>query len=102
MALQLAMEVNRREKRLRGLIDRLKPSLLTEEAFAEAQDTLQTYQILLSKLAAPATTTEEAEEVLKRLEGIDRQLTTLFDYARLETARTLTAASAGTPPRLLR
>ncbi len=82
----LSMELGTRQKRLEWLKSKFSEQNLAKEKMAEANELLKTYALVLAKLAR-ATSDADRGESFQRLQSIDRELSSFFELARLETAR---------------
>ena len=82
----LSMELGTRQKRLVWLKSQLSEQNLAPEKLSEAQEQLKTYALLLAKLARANSDADQSENLL-RLQSIDRELSSFFELARLESAR---------------
>lgn len=80
------MVLGTRQKRQRYFKQILNEQMLSPTDLREAQDLLKTYALLLAKVARAASD-EERNETYQRVLAADRQLTALFERARLATAR---------------
>ena len=85
-AKDLSMVLGTRQKRLEWLKSQLSTQNLNPSKLRDATDLLRTYALVLAKLARAAGT-EEQRESSDRLQTIDRELSSIFETARLETAR---------------
>ena len=82
------MILGRSQKRLQYLKHYLSGKALHQEMLPEIRALLQTYALLMSKLALAGSDREQAE-TYERLLDIDRKLITAFEAARLETSKEL-------------
>jgi len=82
---QTALSIARRQKRLLYWQDQLTGSDLSPEKVKDIKERLNTFALLLSKMAS--TSGEQALETETRLLGLERELANLFESRRLMTSK---------------
>lgn len=77
--------LSRRQKRLKSWITAFNKDIASDTKQKELGSMLETYCLLISKLAS-APNAEHANEAEERLLSLERKLTSIFEALRLKTS----------------
>jgi len=94
--IELAKFLGHRQKRLQYWRESLSSKLIVEPKAEEIETKLQTYALLLAKLARPGTEAELSDSA-ERLSKLESELASLFELSRYATGQISRRGGVDTP-----